>query len=221
MSITAVVCVLLFTLAVRASVEHVALSVRGGDAVLRCLAEAEPSVRYQTVIWYKVSESPTRQLSGLVMKRLNNGTVQRYKGLMREVELLGDSHSLLLPNVTQQDTGKYLCFLSASIGHHNQEREINLRVFEQPKDENIMLETRETQYELENDTPFVVLAIILLIAALLMFYCSYICLRNTLISHKEKFSKPTRLKGTQQMKQLIVSLTSKGVVSKLLPEEYV
>ncbi|XP_036446212.1 uncharacterized protein LOC118821617 [Colossoma macropomum] len=218
MHYTGVLSLFLLSLAVRghsASVEHEALSVCGGDAVLRCLAATEPGVRYQSVIWYKVSEASSRKLTGLVMKRLtqNNGTIQRYRGLMREVELLEDSQSLLLPNVTVEDAGTYLCFLSAPLGHQNQEREIHLRVYEQLKDD-------ARQYE-ENDTIYLVLAITLLIAALLMFYVSYICLRNTLINHKDKFSKDARLKTTQKMKHLIVSLESKGVVSKISAQEYV
>ncbi|KAI4890689.1 hypothetical protein NFI96_033750 [Prochilodus magdalenae] len=219
MHCSGVLSLLLLFLAARgrsASVEHDMLSVHGEDAVLRCGAETEPGVHYHTVIWYKVSEGPPRELTGLVMKRMTtskNGTIQRYKGLTREVELLEDSHSLLLPNVTAEDAGRYLCFLSAPLGHQNQEGEIQLRVYGLTEDDG-----NETE---ENDTLYVVLAITLLIAALLMFSVSYICLRNTLTSYKSG-TKEARLKATQQMKHLIVTLESKGVVSRISPQfEYV
>uniref|UniRef100_A0A3B1JPF8 CD83 molecule n=1 Tax=Astyanax mexicanus TaxID=7994 RepID=A0A3B1JPF8_ASTMX len=123
----------------------------GEDAVLRCPAEAQPGVRYCSVIWYKVSEAPSRKLSGLVMKNLtqSNGTVQRYKGFVREVQILEDSQSLLL----------YLCFLSAPVGHQNQEKEIHLAVYGECT---------------AMKTLFMVLAITLLIVAMLMLYCSYV-----------------------------------------------
>ncbi|KAG9276130.1 CD83 antigen [Astyanax mexicanus] len=205
-----------------ASVELRARSISGEDAVLRCPAEAQPGVRYCSVIWYKVSEAPSRKLSGLVMKNLtqSNGTVQRYKGFVREVQILEDSQSLLLPNVTQEDSGRYLCFLSAPVGHQNQEKEIHLAVYDHADEENMRKETSEGKYEHENDTVFMVLAITLLIVAMLMLYCSYICLRNTLTRHKEKFSKNALLKKTQhEMKHVIVSLKPNGIVSKILPEQ--
>lgn len=65
------------------------------------------------------------------MKRFShhNNTVQRYKDVERDLELLADSHGLVLPNVTLQDAGRYRCFLSAPVGHKNQMEDIHLRVY--------------------------------------------------------------------------------------------
>lgn len=65
------------------------------------------------------------------MKKLThlNSTIQRYKGVERDLKLLADSQNLILPNVTLQDAGRYRCFLSAPIGHQNQEGEIHLSVY--------------------------------------------------------------------------------------------
>lgn len=65
------------------------------------------------------------------MKRLthHNSTVQKYKGVERDLKLLEDSQSLILPNVTLEDAGRYRCFLSAPLGHQNQEGEVHLSVY--------------------------------------------------------------------------------------------
>lgn len=79
----------------------------------------------------QVSDDPAQQLTGLVMKKLthHNSTVQIYKGMERELMLLADSQDLILPNVMLQDAGRYRCFLSAPLGHHNQEGDVHLRVY--------------------------------------------------------------------------------------------
>lgn len=78
----------------------------------------------------QVSEDPSQKLTGLVRKKLpeNNSTVEKYKGAEREVKLLESSMSLLLSNVTEEDSGIYRCFLSAPLGHQNQAGEIVLKV---------------------------------------------------------------------------------------------
>lgn len=68
-------------------------------------------------------------ITGLVRLTENNGKVEKYKGVEREVELLEKTQSLLLSNVTAQDSGIYNCFLSAPLGHQNQEGEIVLKVY--------------------------------------------------------------------------------------------
>lgn len=70
-------------------------------------------------------------LSGLVMKKLTktNSRVDKYKGVTRHMELLENSTDLFLPNVTVEDSGKYSCFLSAPLGHQNQEGNVHLNVY--------------------------------------------------------------------------------------------
>ncbi|KAF4087952.1 hypothetical protein AMELA_G00076890 [Ameiurus melas] len=193
---------------------HETRSICGEDALLHCLATSKPGVQYRSVIWYKVSDAPSRQLTGLVMKKLThlNSTIQRYKGVERDLKLLADSQNLILPNVTLQDAGRYRCFLSAPIGHQNQEGEVHLNVYAVPSTDN---ETSQ-----EQDTFYVILAITLLMVALLMLYVSYTCLKNTLLSHKSKFSDITS-KKIHQVKDTMIKMESKGIVCKILPQEYV
>ncbi|TTA40578.1 hypothetical protein Baya_14405 [Bagarius yarrelli] len=110
---------------------RVTRSICGEDALLRCWAMSKPGVQYRSVIWYKVSEASSRQLTGLVMKRFtqHNTTVQKYKGVERDLKLVEDSQSLILPNVRLEDAGTYCCFLSAPLGHQNQEGEVDLQVY--------------------------------------------------------------------------------------------
>lgn len=70
-------------------------------------------------------------MTGLVRLKLteNNGKVEKYKGFEREFELLEGTQSLILSNVTAQDSGIYNCFLAAPIGHQNQEGKIVLKVY--------------------------------------------------------------------------------------------
>ncbi|XP_018975050.1 CD83 antigen-like [Cyprinus carpio] len=184
----------------------------GEDAVLSCAAKSKPDVQYRSVIWYKVSEEPSHLLSGLVRKRLtkNNGTVEKYKGVEREVELLENSMSLLLSNVTAEDSGIYKCFLSAPLGHQNQDGEIVLKVDEYGTVEKMRV------FNI-GDTIYGVLAVTVLIIAFLMFCISYVCLRNVFQSNK-KLLKDSLLKMQHQGKNLIVP---NHLICKTMPEVYV
>uniref|UniRef100_A0A8C2C5X9 CD83 antigen-like n=1 Tax=Cyprinus carpio TaxID=7962 RepID=A0A8C2C5X9_CYPCA len=184
----------------------------GEDAVLSCAAKSKPDVQYRSVIWYKVSEEPSHLLSGLVRKRLtkNNGTVEKYKGVEREVELLENSMSLLLSNVTAEDSGIYKCFLSAPLGHQNQDGEIVLKVDEYGTVEKMRV------FNI-GDTIYGVLAVTVLIIAFLMFCISYVCLRNVFQSNK-KLLKESLLKMQHQGKNLIVP---NHLICKTMPEVYV
>ncbi|XP_059423076.1 uncharacterized protein LOC132157822 [Carassius carassius] len=202
----------LVILAVAEGVRREVRSFSGEDAVLSCAAKSKPDVQYRSVIWYKVSGEPSQLLSGLVRKRLieNNGTVEKYKSVEREVELLESSMSLLLTNVTAEDSGIYKCFLSAPIGHQNQEGEIVLKVDEDGTVEKILV------FNI-SDTIYGVLAVLVLIIAFLMFCISYVCLRNVFQSNK-KLLKDSLLKMQHQDKNLIVS---EHLICKTMPEVYV
>uniref|UniRef100_A0A8C2GFT3 Uncharacterized LOC109110826 n=2 Tax=Cyprinus carpio TaxID=7962 RepID=A0A8C2GFT3_CYPCA len=198
----------LVILAVTEGVRHEILFMRGEDAVLSCAAKSKPGVLYRSVTWYKVkvSEEPSQKLSGLVRKRLteNNGGVEKYKGVKREVKLLESSMSLLLSNVTEEDSGIYKCFLSAPLGHQNQEGEILLKV-----NENATAEKMEFN---KSDSLYVVLAVTVLIMALLMFCISYVCLRNVFQSNKKLSKMP------HQGKNVIIT---NHLICKTMPEVYV
>ena len=74
----------------------------------------------------QVGQAPAARLSGLVMRDLPNGTVLSYEGVEREVELLGETHDILLSNLTCADSGVYSCQLSAPVGQQNRDGEIHL-----------------------------------------------------------------------------------------------
>lgn len=74
----------------------------------------------------QVREPPAPRLSGLLTKELPNGTTRWYNGVEREVELLGESRDILLPNVTCGDSGMYTCHLAAPVGEQNQEGQVLL-----------------------------------------------------------------------------------------------
>ncbi|XP_036395563.1 CD83 antigen-like [Megalops cyprinoides] len=105
------------------------LSRCGEDSVLKCEATPKPGVLYRAVMWYRVSEeSPYKR--GVLSKRLTNNSIVRiYSGFERPAELLSDdSLDLLLPNVTAQDAGKYLCHLAAPVGEKNVDGHVRLTV---------------------------------------------------------------------------------------------
>ncbi|XP_052003640.1 CD83 antigen-like [Xyrauchen texanus] len=189
-------------------------SISGEDVVLRCAASSNQDVQYRSVIWYKVIEEPSRQLTGLVMKKLtqSDSKVEKYKGIEREMELIENSKHLLLPNVTIEDSGIYSCFLYAPLGQQNQEGDVLLKVYEHP--------TVEERQLTENDTIYVMMAITVLVLALLMLCISYVCVRNVPQGNK-KLTKDFLLQWPRQGKGVIVTLPSKNLVCKTLPEVYV
>lgn len=70
--------------------------------------------------------TPVPHLVGLLTKDLPNGTAQQYTSEGREVALVAESHSILLPNVTCSDSGQYTCRLAAPVGAQNQEGQVLL-----------------------------------------------------------------------------------------------
>ncbi|XP_059364223.1 putative butyrophilin subfamily 2 member A3 [Carassius carassius] len=196
----------LIILAVTEGVRHEIRFFLGEDAVLSCAAKTKPDVQYRSVTWYKVSEEPSQQLSGLVRKRLteNSGDVKKYKGVQRDVRLFESSMSLLLSNVTAEDSGIYKCFLTAPLGHQNQEGVIVLKV-----DEHATAEKMEFN---KSDSLYVVLAVTVLIMALLMFCISYVCLRNVFQSNK-------KLSALQHQGKNVIN--TNHLICKTMPEVYV
>nr|XP_055067274.1 uncharacterized protein LOC129448720 isoform X2 [Misgurnus anguillicaudatus] len=200
------------TLVVTEAVRHEILSVEGEDVILRCEASAKSGVQYHSVIWYKVTKEPSRLLTGLVMKRLSkiNSRVEKYKGVVREIELLENSTNLFMPNVTTEDAGIYSCFLSAPLGHQNQEGEVHLKVYDA---------TVEPLKFNNNDTIYIAALTVLGLALLIMFI-SYVCLRNIPQSNK-KIQKQFMFTIPHQGKELITTLQSKSLICKTLPEVFV
>ncbi|XP_067094373.1 CD83 antigen isoform X1 [Osmerus mordax] len=149
----------------------------GEDAHLRCTAFSASGVQYRAVRWYKINKDPY-QLSGLLTRNLTPPNKTRmYAGLEREVELLNNSVDIILPNVTGKDSGSYLCLLAAPVGNQNQEGQIRLKVSGCPDIKSDHL--KETDF-------YLVYAILLLVAALLIYIISYACLKQTLMQRNKR-----------------------------------
>ncbi|KAM7421611.1 hypothetical protein PAMA_015656 [Pampus argenteus] len=162
-------------------------SVSGADCILLCTAEYKPGVQYRAVRWYKVGEPPSSTLSGLLTRELPNGTTTWYAGVDREVELLGQSRNIVLPNVTCSDRGVYRCHLAAPVGEQNQEGKVLLTLTDCPAASS---ETFMT------DTCLVILASVVLMFALLIFLISYGSLKAILRDKSKTTQKETLLDAT-------------------------
>lgn len=147
------------------------------------------------------SENSSRLLNGLVMKKLTktNSSVGKYKGVTRHVELLENSTNLFLPNVTVEDSGIYSCFLSAPLGHQNQEGDVHLNVYgecpillplapykwsiqdESAQTNNLTLffldESTVEKLEFNNDDTIYIVALTVLVMALLIMFISYVSIK--------------------------------------------
>lgn len=156
-------------------------SVFGADCALKCTAQYTPGVQYTAVRWYKVGEPPSSRLSGLLTKDLPNGTTRWFTGLEREVELLGESHDILLPNVTCGDSGMYTCHLAAPVGEQNREGQVLLTITDCPTE------------GLMTDTYLVIFAVVVLMVALLIFLISYGSLKTILRDSNRTTKKETLL----------------------------
>lgn len=76
----------------------------------------------------QVGQPPSPHLRGLLTKDLLNGTTTLYQSSRQEAPpvLVGEFHSILLPNVTCSDSGLYTCHLAAPVGEKNQNGQILL-----------------------------------------------------------------------------------------------
>ncbi|KAM6994309.1 CD83 antigen [Tautogolabrus adspersus] len=159
-------------------------SVVGEDCKLPCPAMFKPGVDYLAITWYKAIDPPSSRLSGILTRDLPNGTTSYYLGMEREVELLGESPDIFMPNLTCADRGVYTCHLAAPVGEQNRERQVILSLAEC---------SDESTEILVKDAYMVVAATLLLIFALLVFKISYVCLKNIVKERNETTKKETLL----------------------------
>uniref|UniRef100_A0A3Q3VXU6 Ig-like domain-containing protein n=1 Tax=Mola mola TaxID=94237 RepID=A0A3Q3VXU6_MOLML len=143
-------------------------SVVGADCPLQCVAHFKPDVQYIAVRWYKVIVDPSTRLRGLSYQYLVNGTMQLPPQL-----LVGETHGILLRNVTCSDSGLYTCHLAAPVGEQNQEEQVLLTLSGCP----------ESHAENMTDTAMAVIATAVLMLSL------FVCLRNTL---RDRLKIPTK-----------------------------
>ncbi|XP_071325534.1 CD83 antigen isoform X2 [Trachinotus anak] len=151
-------------------------TVAGEDCTLQCTARYKDGVQYRAVRWYKVLEPPSSRLSGLLTRDLLNGTTRWYTGVDREVELVGESRSIFLPNVTCGDSGVYMCHLAAPVGEQNRDGSVVLTVTDCPREKPM------------TDTCLVIFASVVLMVALLIFLISY-CFLRTVLRDRSKTTK--------------------------------
>ncbi|KAF7647604.1 hypothetical protein LDENG_00169670 [Lucifuga dentata] len=159
-------------------------SVCGADCALVCTAEGKPGVRYRSVRWYKVGELPAARRRGLVTWTLPNGTLQFYAGLEREVEVLEKSRDIFLPNLTNSDSGVYVCHLAAPVGEQNQEGQVLLSLSDCPDHRDVLMV----------DT-LLIFAVVALLASLVIFLISYGNLRNLIRDRIKPTQKEVLLDG--------------------------
>lgn len=74
----------------------------------------------------QVMATPVPHLMSLLSKDLPNGTAQQLTSEVRVAALVGESHDILLPNVTCSDSGLYTCSLAALVGEQNKEGQVLL-----------------------------------------------------------------------------------------------
>uniref|UniRef100_A0A3Q0QYA6 Ig-like domain-containing protein n=1 Tax=Amphilophus citrinellus TaxID=61819 RepID=A0A3Q0QYA6_AMPCI len=161
-------------LAVGAAVREDTLEVvvsTGGDSILPCTANHKPGVQYLAVRWYKVAENPSSPVNGLLTRDLPNGTTRWYSSVKKEVVLVEDSHSILVPNTTCSDTGLYRCHLAAPVGEQNQDGYVRLQLTDCPAGPTEMLDT---------DDYLIIFASVVIMIALLLSFISYVCLTKSI-----------------------------------------
>ncbi|XP_051261376.1 CD83 antigen [Dicentrarchus labrax] len=160
-------------------------SVSGADCRLQCTAVSQPGVQYRAVRWYKVRDPPSpSRLSGLLTKDLPNGPTRWYTSVDQAVQLVNNSSTIFLPNVTCGESGVYECHLAAPVGQQNREGRVRLTLTDCPE---ICREIVMT------DTYMVIVATAVLMFALVVFIISYVCLRNTIKGKNKTTVKETLL----------------------------
>ncbi|KAI1897093.1 hypothetical protein AGOR_G00079570 [Albula goreensis] len=95
----------------------------GANVSLPCDATNQANLAYRSVVWYKLDGNK----NGVVRKNQNGETVS-YAGA--RTAMIGDSEELVLPDIRPEDSGFYLCHLSAKVGHSNKESKLLLNVSE-------------------------------------------------------------------------------------------
>uniref|UniRef100_A0A1A7YNP0 Ig-like domain-containing protein n=1 Tax=Iconisemion striatum TaxID=60296 RepID=A0A1A7YNP0_9TELE len=154
------------------------------DCTLACTAEPKAGVQYSAVRWYKLRH-PSSQQSGLLTRTLPNGPTRWYAGADTNVKLQGDSHDIVLPNVTCSDSGVYICYLAAPVGEQNREGKIVLNLQDCPVEPiDVLINPTENPVDSADyrltDTWLVIAAAAMLMVAFIIFLISYSCLKNTL-----------------------------------------
>ncbi|XP_060931415.1 uncharacterized protein LOC133005677 [Limanda limanda] len=98
-------------------------AVCGGDASLPCLYEDIESIAFISVAWYKLNN---QSKNGILRRKKRENVTSAYR--FARPAAFGDKYSLMLRNVTPEDSGKYDCSLSADIGGTNRNSLVDLTV---------------------------------------------------------------------------------------------
>ncbi|XP_061574491.1 CD83 antigen [Cololabis saira] len=169
---------------------HVIKVSSGSDATLPCRATHKPEVQYVAVSWYKHRGIPSLKRHGLVRRDLPDGAAMPYLGVSREVVLLDESREILLPNVTCNDSGLYLCDLAAPVGEQNQEGRVHLILTDCPIQvtsfpvDSEDFDFRPTENQMRDN--LVLFASAMLMVAFFMSLIGYCCVKNTFRDRSQK-----------------------------------
>ncbi|XP_006011899.1 uncharacterized protein CD83 [Latimeria chalumnae] len=144
--------------------------------ILSCEAKMDQNITYRRVSWYKVADNRT-DMTGMIRKCLLNNEVQKYKEYNQSIEFYNDSISVKMMNVTCQDSGTYLCSLSAPVGKQNREGAIKLIVKGCSNSKENIVIVIETA----------LLSLIVLLSLILLFL-NYKCIQN-MFAEKKQFQK--------------------------------
>ncbi|XP_062248785.1 uncharacterized protein LOC133957298 isoform X2 [Platichthys flesus] len=98
-------------------------AVCGGDVSLPCLYEDIESMDFISLAWYKLNN---QSRNGIIRWKTRGNVTSAYS-LARAADF-GDKYSLMLRNVTPEDSGNYDCYISANIGGTNRNSYVYLTV---------------------------------------------------------------------------------------------
>ncbi|XP_056280206.1 uncharacterized protein LOC130200183 [Pseudoliparis swirei] len=94
------------------------------DVPVMCPSVAIDNMEFSSVTWYKINGAQVG-----IIRRGRDNKIKRFGHFVRSLEpQFGEKHSLLIPNVTPEDSGTYQCEISANIGSQNQNFEVHLKV---------------------------------------------------------------------------------------------
>ncbi|CAK6963800.1 uncharacterized protein LOC128357402 [Scomber scombrus] len=94
------------------------------DVSLECKDDDNRGREFISVAWYKVNDQLKKK--GIIRKNKGDESPQPYK--FNRTVMFGENHSLFLSNVTTEDSGIYVCSISAVVGGQNVNPTVNLTV---------------------------------------------------------------------------------------------
>ncbi|XP_053281462.1 uncharacterized protein LOC128442876 isoform X2 [Pleuronectes platessa] len=98
-------------------------AVCGGDVSLPCRYEDIESINFISVTWYKLNN---QSRNGIILRKKRENRTTAFTSA--RASDFGDKYSLMLRNVTPEDSGNYDCYIAANIGGTNRNSYVYLTV---------------------------------------------------------------------------------------------